>query len=118
MNVEVRPRHFVDPAPFDPGRAEPLGAENEAVDRASSWRLTWWKFRKHRVAVAAGLAEFSTEEIGARLWHHLFEWSNGPGRDAQLIVVDHRPPAEVWGAVVAYAYVRLGAAACRPSSPP
>jgi hypothetical protein len=45
--------------------------------------------------------EFSTEEIGARLWHHLHGWSNGPGRGAQLIVVDHRPPAEVWGAVVA-----------------
>ncbi|MGY2046764.1 ABC transporter permease [Methylobacterium sp. JK268] len=55
MNLEVRPRHFVDPAPFEPGRTEPAGAESEVFDRASSWRLTWWKFRKHRVAVAAGL---------------------------------------------------------------
>jgi hypothetical protein len=44
--------------------------------------------------------EFSTEEIGARLWHHLSEWSQGPGREAQLIVVDHRPPPEVWGSIV------------------
>ncbi|ACA20737.1 binding-protein-dependent transport systems inner membrane component [Methylobacterium sp. 4-46] len=55
MNLEVRPRHFVDPAPFDPGRTEPLGAESEVFDRASSWRLTWWKFKRHKVAVAAGL---------------------------------------------------------------
>lgn len=57
MSLELRdrPHHFVDTVPFDPGRTEPVGAESSAVDRASSWRLTWWKFRKHRVAVAAGL---------------------------------------------------------------
>lgn len=44
--------------------------------------------------------EFSTEEIGARLWHHRSEWSQGPGRNAQLIVVDHKPPPEVWGSFV------------------
>ena len=55
MSAELaRPgRHFVDPRPFDPGRVEPGGAENEDFYRASSWRLTWWKFRRHRVAVAA-----------------------------------------------------------------
>ena len=55
MSIEMRPGHFVDPAPFDPGRTEPLGAESEAFDRASSLRLTWWKFRKHKVAVTAGV---------------------------------------------------------------
>ena len=48
-----RPRHFVDMRPFDPGASEPGGAENEEFYRASSWRLTWWKFRRHKVAVAA-----------------------------------------------------------------
>lgn len=46
-------RHYVDPAPFDPGAAEPVGAENEGFYRASSWQLVWWKFRRHKVALAA-----------------------------------------------------------------
>ncbi|RDI58613.1 ABC transporter permease [Microvirga subterranea] len=46
-------RHYVDPTPFDPGATEPVGAENESFYRASSWRLMWWKFRRHKVAVAA-----------------------------------------------------------------
>jgi peptide/nickel transport system permease protein len=55
MNVEALPRrqHYVDPAPFDPGAMEPVGAENEGFYRASSWRLMWWKFRRHKVAVAS-----------------------------------------------------------------
>lgn len=48
-----RPRHFVDTRPFDPGATEPGGGEAEEFYRASSWRLTWWKFKRHRVAVAA-----------------------------------------------------------------
>jgi peptide/nickel transport system permease protein len=46
-------RHYVDSRPFDPGLAEPVGAENEGFYRASSWKLMWWKFRRHKVAVAA-----------------------------------------------------------------
>ncbi|MGO4526224.1 ABC transporter permease [Microvirga sp. 2MCAF35] len=46
-------RHYVDPAPFDPGKTEPVGAESESFYRASSWQLMWWKFRRHKVAVAA-----------------------------------------------------------------
>jgi peptide/nickel transport system permease protein len=49
------PAHIVDPAPFDAGAIELGGAEKESFYRASSWRLTWWKFRRHRVAVAAAL---------------------------------------------------------------
>jgi len=48
-----RARHYVDPAPFDPGATEPTGAENESFYRASSWQLMWWKFRRHKVALAA-----------------------------------------------------------------
>jgi peptide/nickel transport system permease protein len=57
MNIEAapRPRHYVDPAPFDPGATEPAGAENEQFYRASSWRLMWWKFRRHKVAVASAI---------------------------------------------------------------
>ncbi len=55
MNVELAPRkrHYVDTAPFDPGLTEPTGAESEGFYRASAWKLTWWKFRRHKVAVAA-----------------------------------------------------------------
>jgi peptide/nickel transport system permease protein len=54
MNRAVRSgRHYVDPAPFDPGATEPVGAENESFYRASSWQLMWWKFRRHKVALAA-----------------------------------------------------------------
>lgn len=55
MSAELglAPGHYVDPRPFDPGATEPLGSESESFFRASSWRLTWWKFKRHRVAVAA-----------------------------------------------------------------
>jgi len=54
VNVQtVRPQHFVDPEPFDPGHREPVRAENEEYYRASSWRLMWWKFKRHKVAVAS-----------------------------------------------------------------
>jgi peptide/nickel transport system permease protein len=53
MSDTLRPTHFVDRAPFDPGGNENGGSEAESFYRASSWRLTWWKFRRHRVAVAA-----------------------------------------------------------------
>src|SRR4051812_37813145 len=57
MNVEAKPlpHHYVDATPFDPGLSEPTGAESEAFYRASSWRLMWWKFRRHKVAVASAL---------------------------------------------------------------
>lgn len=51
--LPTRARHYVDPTPFDPGATEPVGAENESFYRASSWQLMWWKFRRHKVAVAA-----------------------------------------------------------------
>ncbi len=51
--MALGPKHVVDQRPFDPGATEPFGAENEDFYRASSWRLTWWKFKRHRVAVAA-----------------------------------------------------------------
>ena len=48
-------RHYVNPEPFDPGATEPFGTESEAFYRASSWKLMWWKFRRHKVAVASAL---------------------------------------------------------------
>lgn len=46
-------RHFVDPAPFDPGEAERLTPDQERYFQASQWRIIWWRFRRHRVAMAS-----------------------------------------------------------------
>lgn len=43
--------HYVDPAPFDPGRVEPLAIADERLARASSLQLIWWKFRRHKLAL-------------------------------------------------------------------
>jgi hypothetical protein len=44
--------------------------------------------------------EYSTEEIGNRLWEHLRHWTSNEGRGAQVIVVDHRPPPTVADSIV------------------
>jgi peptide/nickel transport system permease protein len=46
--------HWVDTAPFDAGAAERMTPAQERFYMASQWRLMWWKFRRHRVAVASG----------------------------------------------------------------
>ena len=51
--VTARRDHYVDPTPFEPGATEPGGAESDGFFRASAWRLTWWKFKRHKVALAA-----------------------------------------------------------------
>ena len=43
--------HFVSAAPFEPQAAEVLTPEQEEFYRASQWRIMWWKFRRHRIAV-------------------------------------------------------------------
>ena len=47
--------HYVDDAPFDPHSIEKLTKEQETIYLASQWKLMWWKFCRHRVAVACGL---------------------------------------------------------------
>jgi peptide/nickel transport system permease protein len=47
--------HFVSTAPFDPGSATRLTPEQERFYLASQWKLMWWKFKQHRVAVASGI---------------------------------------------------------------
>jgi peptide/nickel transport system permease protein len=47
--------HYVSPEPFDPNTIEVMSAAQEAYYRASQWRMMWFRFRRHRVAlVAAG----------------------------------------------------------------
>lgn len=47
--------HYVNPEPFDPARTETLTAEQEAYYQASQWKIMWWKFRRHKVAVWSGV---------------------------------------------------------------
>jgi len=49
--VSTRVEHFVSNEPFDPNATEALTPEQERFYRASQWRIMWWKFRRHRIAV-------------------------------------------------------------------
>ena len=47
--------HYVSAAPFDPQSVEALTPEQERYFMASQWRMMWWRLKRHRVAVAAGI---------------------------------------------------------------
>jgi peptide/nickel transport system permease protein len=53
--VGDEPGHLVSKAPFDPQSAARLTAEQEHFYLASQWRLMWWKFKRHKVAVASAI---------------------------------------------------------------
>ena len=46
-----RLEHYVSSAPFEPFATEALTPEQERFYRASQWRIMWWKFRRHRIAL-------------------------------------------------------------------
>ena len=46
--------HYASTEPFDPQATERLTPEQERFYRASQWKIMWWKFRRHRIAVIAG----------------------------------------------------------------
>ena len=47
--------HYVSTSPFEPYATETLTPEQERFYRASQWKIMWWKFRRHRIAVVSGL---------------------------------------------------------------
>jgi peptide/nickel transport system permease protein len=47
--------HYVSIEPFEPLAAETLTPEQERFYRASQWKIMWWKFRRHKVAVFSAL---------------------------------------------------------------
>ena len=53
--MSARAEHYVSQDPFDPHASEALTPEQERFYRASQWQIMWWKFRRHRVAVVAGV---------------------------------------------------------------
>src|SRR5450631_4050161 len=46
--------HTVSTRAFEPDVQAPMSRELEAYYTASQWRMMWWRFRKHKVAVVAG----------------------------------------------------------------
>src|SRR5207237_1227883 len=55
VNAPESLEHYVSKDPWDPSVGEALTPEQERFYRASQWQIMWWKFRRHRVAVAAGV---------------------------------------------------------------
>lgn len=47
--------HYVSNAPFDVGAVAKLSPEQERIYFASQWRLMWWKFKRHRMAVVSSV---------------------------------------------------------------
>ncbi len=43
--------HYVSPVPYDPHVAEALTPEQERFYMASQWRMMWWRFRRHKLAL-------------------------------------------------------------------
>ena len=52
---EGRLVHWSSQAPFDPYSTETLTPEQERFYMASQWQMMWWKLKRHRVAVVAGI---------------------------------------------------------------
>jgi peptide/nickel transport system permease protein len=55
MSVAEKQKHYVDTAPFDPAQGEMSETGRERYYQASQWRIMWWKFKRHRIAVIAGI---------------------------------------------------------------
>jgi peptide/nickel transport system permease protein len=51
MSGSAKLEHYVSPEPFEPLATERLTPEQERFYRASQWKIMWWKFRRHRIAV-------------------------------------------------------------------
>ncbi len=53
MSAAPEPRlpHYVATEPFEPLATEALTPEQERFYRASQWKIMWWKFRRHKVAL-------------------------------------------------------------------
>ncbi len=48
-------RHYVSTAPFDPSSGEAMSDQQKRVFLASQWKLMWWKFKRHRLALISAV---------------------------------------------------------------
>lgn len=46
-------KYYLSTKPFDPLAAEKLSAQQEQFYLASQWQLTWWKLKRHRLAMGS-----------------------------------------------------------------
>ncbi|HUA50920.1 MAG TPA: ABC transporter permease [Candidatus Sulfotelmatobacter sp.] len=58
MSVRIRApgepiAHFVSTDPFDPYAVEAMTPRQERYYQASQWKLMWWRFARHRIAVVS-----------------------------------------------------------------
>ncbi len=51
-------QHYISSAPFNPVDDEALTPEQERYYLASQWKMMWWRFKKHKLAVIAGIVLF------------------------------------------------------------
>lgn len=47
--------HWVSDQPFNPDRTIELTPAQEKIYFASQWRLMWWKFKRHKLAMVSGI---------------------------------------------------------------
>ncbi len=59
MDTDNRPartvEHYVDSMPFNPATTEEMTQEQERFYQASQWKIMWWKFKRHKLAVWSGV---------------------------------------------------------------
>ena len=57
VRMPARPRepvaHFVSADPFDPYAVEAMTPRQERYYQASQWKLMWWRFARHKIAVVS-----------------------------------------------------------------
>ena len=55
---EDKAEHYVNSKGFDPKDVEILTREQERYYQAAQWKIIWWKFRKHKLAVVSAVILF------------------------------------------------------------
>ncbi|HWD60450.1 MAG TPA: ABC transporter permease [Stellaceae bacterium] len=71
--------HYVSRAPFDPMSVDAMTTAQERYNRASQWRLMWWRLLRHRVAVFCGfllLALYATTLVSEILAPYALDTRN------------------------------------------
>lgn len=63
-------QHWVSDKPFDPHATSALSPEQEKFFLASQWKLIWWKFKRHRIAMLS--AAFLIFTYGVAIFAEFF----------------------------------------------
>ena len=82
--------HYVSTAPFDPHTITAMTDEQSKVHLASQWKLMWWKFKRHRVAVYCGI--FLALMYASTLFSEFLAPYNLHTRNVEAI---HAPPQRI-----------------------